>query len=180
VKKILTMTIFAALCVAACFAAPFQVGLNPDAFSRAVRATGCVAVSTNASQAVTVKAVYVFPEVGTVARQAVKTEAVQQTEMRIESLTNWCENATANYVVVSGVTNYYSGVTVSTNTYPKWITVPVTNKWTELVVTGAKCVTNDLYSLTCSGGVATSTDAKIIGTGAAILVTGAAVDLAVD
>jgi len=97
------LIIAAACATVICTAEPFEIGYSADAFASATRLTGAVAVSTNASQVVTVKAVYSFE--GT-----------------------------------------------------------------------ATTVTNQLYSLTCSGGVATSTDAKIVGKGAAILVTGAPVE----
>lgn len=175
--KKLMMMLVAACAAAVSLAAPFEVGYSPDAFANAAKITGAIAVSTNASEVVTVKAVYEFPVYGKVTRQFVKQEKVEQIAWSVGTYTNWTDSVTTNYVVVGGVTNYYDGVIVETNALPRWVTVPVTNTWTETVLTGKRCVTNDLYSITCSGGVGQSTDAKLVGTGAGILVTGAAVDL---
>lgn len=175
-NKILMMLV-AAFVAAVSLAAPFEVGYSPDAFANAAKITGAIAVSTNASQAVTVKAVYEFPVYGKMTRQTVRTETVQRFAERVSTVTNWTDTVTNTYVVVGGVTNYYDRIFTETNTIPSWVEVPVTNSWTETVLTGKRCVTNDLYSINCSGGIGQSTDAKLVGTGAGILVTGAAVDL---
>lgn len=167
----------AACAVTVSIAAPFEVGYSPNAFANAAKITGAIAVSTNESQAVTVKAVYEFPVYGKVTRQFVKQEKVEQIAWRVGTYTNWTDSVTTNYVVVGGVTNYYDGVIVETNALPRWVWVPVTNTWTETVLTGKLCVTNDLYSIECSGGVGQTNDTKLVGSGAGIIVTGATVDL---
>lgn len=163
---------------AVCSAAVFDVGYSPDAFANGTRCVAAMVVSTNATQTATVKAVYEFPEYGVVEKIQNITHELRQTWIdNYTYQTNWCATNTEHYVVIGGVTNYYTDVSTWTNKVPVWGEVPVTNWYSKLERIGCKAVTNDLYSLTASGGVGTNTATKLIGRGAGILVTGAPVEL---
>ena len=154
----------------------FEPGLSGEMTHGGI--IGAVAlVSTNAAQTATVKAVYEWPVWGTVEERTVKPVTVQERVNKVETLTNWCDWVTDTYTVSGGKTNYYAGITVATNEVINSFMVMETNVTRKVEVTGKVAVTNALYSLTASGGVATNGETRIVGTGARILVESAPVTI---
>ena len=136
-----------------------------------------VIVSTNASATATVKAVYDLPIYSTVERVLTVTNDVLTlvTNSVVERV--YSPSVTSNYTVnvVYGIatTNYYNVVTNTTVALlPRpGPVVTVTNRTFE--VTSTVSVTNDLISLTASGGFAeTNGLTRCLAPGAKLLLTG--------
>lgn len=136
-----------------------------------------VIVSTNASATATVKAVYDLPIYSTVERVSTVTNDVLTlvTNSVVERV--YSPSVTSNYTVnvVYGIatTNYYNVVTNTTVALlPRpGPVVTITNRTFE--VTSSVSVTNDLISLTASGGFAETNDVnRCLAPGARLLLTG--------
>jgi len=144
---------------------------------------GVVVASTNATQTAKVKAVYSWPIWGEATDSTVTTISYTVPVDRVDTLTNWCDYATANAVtnITEGgsVTNvvYYDGITVATNRVLSVVEKPVTNTVTRAVIVGRVSVTNQLYSITASGGVGSSTNRVLVGAGARLLIEDAPVTI---
>ena len=150
-------------------------------FSNGAIIKGVVLASTNATQTASVKAVYEWPVFGEVEEETVFPVTVRTRTTRIDTLTNWCDYATASAVTnISGsVTNvvYYDGITVATNAVISSVQVMKTNTAWRTAVVGKVAITNTLYSLTASGGVATNGETRLIGAGARLLIESAPVTI---
>jgi len=167
------------IALAAIVAVNLQPGLNAPSTDGAVRVDAAVLVSTNAVATSRVAAVYDLPLYGQVESVEVVTNDVLSTSTRTvvgtnETLavtdlytlaTNPTDRVTGLYNVVTNTagisetnylyiaTNYF---TVWTNSYPVEVLSPVVSTITNLSleITGHMPVTNDLFSLTASGGYA--------------------------
>ena len=167
------------IALAAIVAVNLQPGLNAPSTDGAVRVDAAVLVSTNAVATSRVAAVYDLPLYGQVESVEVVTNDVLATSTRTvvgtnETLavtdlytlsTNPTDRVTSLYNVVTNTagisetnylyiaTNYF---TVWTNSYPVEVLSPVVSTITNLSleITGHMPVTNDLFSLTASGGYA--------------------------
>lgn len=175
-KYLITMfaAMFAALAVLA--GSLFNVGETGELTDGAI-IKGVVLASTNASQTATVKAVYTWPVWGEATDETVSTVKYLQLVTRVDTLTNWCDWVTETYTVKGGVTNYYAGITVATNEVLQTVEKPVTNTVTRAVIVGRRAVTNSLYSLTASGGIATNGTRQLVGAGAKLLIENAPVTI---
>lgn len=138
-------------------------------------------ISTNAAATATVSAVYELPVFGEVEVVVTNTAYYYVTHTNTVIETNATTTATDIYTVVtnSGVvaTNYYA---VATNSYPVNVNTPsvtmVTNRLID--VTGTVAITNELISLTASGGYAeTNRIDRYIWPGARLLIEGSPVNL---
>jgi hypothetical protein len=138
---------------------------------------GVVLVSTNASATAKVKAVYDWPIWGEETRESVKTISYTVPVDKVETLTNWCDYVTENYVVDGSTTNFYEAVTVVTNRVLATVEKPETNRVTVAAIVGKRSVTNDLYSITASGGIGSSSEKKMVGAGGRLIISGAPVTI---
>lgn len=138
---------------------------------------GVVVASTNATQTAKVKAVYSWPIWGEATDSTVTTISYTVPVDRVDTLTNWCDYATKTYTVSGGGTNYYDGITVATNRVLSAVEKPVTNTVKRAVIIGRMSVTNELYSITASGGVGSSTNRVLVGAGARLLIEDAPVTI---
>ena len=176
-KKILILAMLAAT---AAIADVMQTG-KTGALTEGGIIKGVVLASTNAAQTASVKAIYSWPIYGTESRQSVETRKREEWYNRVEVLTNWCDYATATAYtnIVGGVTNvvYYDGIQTVTNRLLRPVEEVITNTVTVKVVTGYVSVTNTLYSLTATNGMATSTDRKPVGAEAELLIENAPVTI---
>ena len=138
---------------------------------------GVVVASTNATQTAKVKAVYSWPIWGEATDSTVTTISYTVPVDRVDTLTNWCDYATKTYTVSGGVTNFYDGITIATNRVLSVVEKPVTNTVKRAVIIGRVSVTNQLYSITASGGVGSSTNRVLVGAGARLLIEDAPVTI---
>lgn len=138
---------------------------------------GVVVASTNATQTAKVKAVYSWPIWGEATDSTVTTNSYTVPVDRVDTLTNWCDYATKTYTVSGSATNYYDGITVATNRVLSVVEKPVTNTVKRAVIIGKMSVTNELYSITASGGVGSSTNRVLVGAGARLLIEDAPVTI---
>ena len=146
------------------------------------RIESAVLVSTNATATSTVKAVYELPVYGLA--DVVFTNVYETAGWVTNNIviTNFSASVTSNFVVstVYGLTttNYY---TVATNKVPAYVPIPgapviTTNRvW---AATSTVAVTNNLFSLTASGGFAETNGVnRCLAPGARLLLTGAPVTI---
>jgi len=177
-KKMMILVAAFMVAVLAVAGTLLEPGLSGE-FSGGAMIKGVALASTNATQTATVKAVYEWPVWGEVTEQKIRPYVVRTEVDQVETLTNWCDYVTANAVtnIAGGVTNvvYYDGITVDTNRVLRSVMKAETNTVRRAAITGRVAVTNSLYSLTASGGVATNGDVKIIGSGARLLIESAPV-----
>ena len=176
-KKILMLALLVATAAIADVLQPGKSGAYTDGGI----IKGVVLASTNATQTANVKAVYSWPQWGSVSRQSVETRRRVEWYDAVDVLTNWCDYATSTAYtnIVGGVTNvvYYDGITTVTNRLLRPVQEVVTNTVSERVITGYVSVTNTLYTLTATNGMATSTDRKPVGAEAELLIENAPVTI---
>ena len=176
-KWILTLALAAMFALADALAgAKFNPGETGELSDGAI-IKGVVVASTNATQTAKVKAVYSWPIWGEATDSTVTTISYTVPVDRVDTLTNWCDYVTETYTASGGVTNYYDGITVATNRVLSVVEKPVTNTVTRAVIVGRVSVTNQLYSITASGGVGSSTNRVLVGAGARLLVEDAPVTI---
>ena len=177
-KKLFTVTCYLFAVAASAATLRLAPGLSAPDVADGVRLDAAVLVSTNATATARVAAVYELPEFGTVESVTVVTNdhyvlstnvvigtnatldvtglytlATNPTD-QVTDLYNVTTNAgivATNYLYIA--TNYW---TVWTNSWPVMVNRPtvstLTNRLTDVV--GYKPITNELFSLTASGGYA--------------------------
>lgn len=157
-------------------------GLADPIGESGARVESAVLVSTNATATASVKAVYELPVYSPVRHVTVTTNDVLVCVTNDVVVREWSYNVTSNYTVdvVYGqsTTNYWNIITNKVVAYePRPGTVTTTTN-TTLDVTSFVNVTNDLFSLTASGGFAETNDVnRCLAPGARLLVTGAPVTI---
>lgn len=194
------------IALAAIVAVNLQPGLNAPSTDGAARVEAAVLVSTNATATASVAAVYEVPTYGNVQHVTTLTnevltlttqtvvgtnETLAVTDLYTIS-TNPTDRVTSLYEVTTDAaglsqtnylyiaTNYF---TVWTNSYPVTVLTPNVVYETNTVweLTGSKPVTNELFSLTASGGYAETNDVdRWIATPARLLLTGEPLTLIIE
>jgi hypothetical protein len=170
-----TLVVFAALAAKAA-TLTLSPGLTPVGGDGAIVEAAAL-VSTNATATATVMAVYALPVYSPVERVTVVTNDVLTlvTNSVVERVfsPSVTSNFTVNVVYGVATTNYYNVVTNTTVALlPRpGPVVALTNLTVE--VTSTVCVTNDLFSLTASGGFAETNNVnRCLLPGARLLLTG--------
>lgn len=202
-KKLFTITFSLFAVAASAITLQLEPGLTAPGIADGAKLEAAVLVSTNATATATVKAVYELPEYGTV--EAVTTNTTDFYSLSTNTVigTNSTLAATDLYALATnptyqvtdlytlstnalGVieTNYYyiatNYFTVWTNRYVTSVLTPRTSITTNTLidVTGMVAITNDLFSLTASGGYAeTNNINRYLVSPARLLVTGSPITI---
>ena len=202
-KKLFTITFLLAAFAASAITLQLEPGLTAPGIADGAKLEAAVIVSTNATATATVKAVYELPVFGTV--ETVTTNTADYYTLSTNTVigtnstlavtdiytlsTNPTWKVTDIYTLyTNGVgaieTNYYY---IATNYFTVWTNSNVTSALTPrttiitnnlLDVIGIKAVTNDLLSLTASGGYAETNNVnRWLVSPARLLVTGSPLTL---
>ena len=177
-KKLFTITFSLFAVAASAVTLQLDPGLSAPGIADGAKLEAAVLVSTNATATATVKAVYELPEYGTV--ETVTTNTADYYTLSTNTVigtnstlavtdlytlsTNPTWKVTDIYTVITNAgaiaTNYYNIATnyftVWTNSWPVMVNTPRTTITTNTLidVIGTLAITNDLLSLTASGGYA--------------------------
>ena len=177
-KKLFAITFSLFAVAASAVTLQLDPGLSAPGIADGAKLEAAVLVSTNATATATVKAVYELPEYGTV--ETVTTNTADYYTLSTNTVigtnstlavtdlytlsTNPTYSVTDIYTVITNAgaiaTNYYyiatNYFTVWTNSWPIMVNTPRTTITTNTLidVIGTLAITNDLLSLTASGGYA--------------------------
>ena len=164
--------------LAAAIALQLSPGLSQPVGGDGARVDAAVLVSTNATATASVSAVYELPVYSPVEHVTVVTNDILTVVTNAVVKREWSYNVTSNYTVdvVYGIatTNYWN---ITTNSVVAYVPRPgpvVTTTNLTVEVTSTVSVTNDLFSLTASGGFAETNGVnRCLAPGARLLLTGA-------